>query len=88
MTMPERENIRKIYAEWAKMKKSNKSMMSGSEPTETQKQVIMDRIDVEILRIDDLISSLEKLKEKLKTEEKQTEEYYDKKMSERVAKKL
>jgi len=88
MTMPERENVRKFYAEWAKMKKANKSMMSGSEPTENQKQMIMESMDVEIIRIDDLISSLEKLKEKLKMEEKQMEEYYDKKISEKVAKKL
>jgi hypothetical protein len=88
MTMLERENVRKFYIAWIKMEKANKSMMSGSSPTESQKQMIRERIDVEILRIDDLISSLEKLKEKLKIEAEKTEEYYMEKLSESMAKKL
>lgn len=88
MTMLERENVRKFYIAWTKMEKANKSMMSGSSPTESQKQMINERIDVETLRIDDLISSLEKLKEKLKIEAEKTEEYYEMKVSESTAKKL
>jgi hypothetical protein len=50
--------------------------------------MIRERIDVETLRIDDLISSLEKLKEKLKVEAEKMEEYYEIKVSESTAKKL
>ena len=88
MTMLERENVRKFYIAWTKMEKANKSMMSGSSPTESQKQMIKERIDMETLRIDDLISSLEKLKEKLKIEAEKMEEYYEMKLSESMAKKL
>ena len=70
------------------MEKANKSMMSGSSPTENQKQMIKERIDMETLRIDDLISSLNKLKEKLEIEAEKTEEYYEMKVSESTAKKL
>jgi hypothetical protein len=86
--MLERENVRKFYVAWARMEKANKSMMSGSSPTESQKQMIRERIDVETLRIDDLISSLKKLKEKLQTEIENTETHYTNKVSEIVAKKL
>jgi hypothetical protein len=81
-------DLLKFYIAWTKMEKANKSMMSGSSPTESQKQMIRERIDVETLRIDDLISSLEKLKDKLKTEAEKMEEYYEMKVSESTAKKL
>jgi hypothetical protein len=86
--MLERENVRKFYIAWTKMEKANKSMMSGSSPTESQKQMIRERIDVETLRIDDLISSLKKLKDRLKTEAEKMEECYEMKLSEKMAKKL
>jgi hypothetical protein len=88
MTMLERENARKFYIAWTKMEKANKSMISGANPTESQKQMIGERIDIETMRIDDLISSLEKLKEKLKIESEKMEEYYEMKISESTAKKL
>jgi RNA processing factor Prp31 len=86
--MLERENVRKFYVAWTKMEKANKSMMSGANPTESQKQSIKERIDMETMRIDNLISSLEKLKEKLKIEAEKMEEYYEIKVSESTAKKL
>ena len=88
MTMLERENVRKSYTEWARTEKANKSMMSGSSPTESQKQMITDRIEIEKQRIDNLISSLKKLKEKLQTESENTETHYTNKVSEIMAKKL